>query len=229
MRAVGVGNVWVPAEADGTMWIHFGPHDAARFVSAASVLGGEVPPERLERKLVLVGVTAFGVGDQHVTPLGERLPGIEVHAQMLENIFDGRVLVRPRWAEWAEAGALLAAGGLVVLLTPAVGMLRAALLAGSASAPGSWRRGSSRTGSSRTCSTASRRRSGWGWSTPPRSAARWRRPIVSAGRSASGSRRSARPPRGSRASSRRPAASSSVSCPDRRARSRARAASALRP
>jgi CHASE2 domain-containing sensor protein/serine phosphatase RsbU (regulator of sigma subunit) len=129
VRAVGVGNVWVPAEADGTMWIHFGPHDAARFVSAAAVLGGEVPPERLERKLVLVGVTAFGVGDQHVTPLGERLPGIEVHAQVLENIFDGRVLVRPRWAEWAEAGALLAAGGLVVLLTPAVGMLRAALLA----------------------------------------------------------------------------------------------------
>ena len=75
------GNVWIPAETDGTMWIHFTPHDAARFVSAASVLGGEVPPERLERKLVLVGVTALGLGDQHVTPLGERLPGIEVHAQ----------------------------------------------------------------------------------------------------------------------------------------------------
>ena len=123
------GNVWIPAESDGTMWIHFTPHDGARFVSAASVLGGEVLPERLERKLVLVGVTALGLGDQHVTPLGERLPGIEVHAQALENIFDGRVLVRPRWAEWAEAGALLAAGALVVFLTPTVGMLRAALLA----------------------------------------------------------------------------------------------------
>jgi serine phosphatase RsbU (regulator of sigma subunit) len=111
------------------MWVHFTPHDAARFVSAASVLAGEVLPERLERKLVLVGVTALGLGDQHVTPLGESLPGVEVHAQALENIFDGRVLVRPRWAEWAEAAALLAAGTLVVTLTPTVGMVRAALLA----------------------------------------------------------------------------------------------------
>jgi adenylate cyclase len=129
VRAVGVGNVWIPTDPDGTMWIHFGPHDGARFVSASAVLGGEVPPERFERKLVLVGVTALGLGDQHVTPLGERLPSVEVHAQALENMFEGRPLVRPRWAEWAEAGALLVAGALVVILTPTVGMLPAALLA----------------------------------------------------------------------------------------------------
>jgi serine phosphatase RsbU (regulator of sigma subunit)/CHASE2 domain-containing sensor protein len=129
VRAVGVGDVWIPAEADGTMWIHFTPHEAARFVSAAAVLAGEVAPERLERKLVLVGVTALGLGDQHVTPLGERLPGAEVHAQALENMFDARVLLRPRWAEWAEAGALLGTGALVVALTPAVAMARAVFLA----------------------------------------------------------------------------------------------------
>lgn len=129
VRAVSVGDVVVPSEPDGTMWIHFTPHDGARFVSAGAVLAGEVAPERLERKLVLVGVTALGLGDQHVTPLGERQPGVEVHAQALENIFDGRVLVRPRWAEWAEAAALVVAGALVVWLTPVVGMLRAALLA----------------------------------------------------------------------------------------------------
>lgn len=129
VRAVGVGNIWIPTEPDGTMWIHFGPHDPARFVSAAAVLGGEVPAERFERKLVLVGVTALGLGDEHITPLGERLPGVEVHAQALENIFDGHSLVRPRWAEWAEAGALLVTGALVVVLTPTVGMLPAALLA----------------------------------------------------------------------------------------------------
>jgi serine phosphatase RsbU (regulator of sigma subunit)/CHASE2 domain-containing sensor protein len=129
VRTVGVGDVSVPAEVDGTMWIHFSPHDEARFVPAAAVLAGEVGPERLERKLVLVGVTALGLADQHLTPLGERLPGVEVHAQALENVFDGWVLTRPRWAAWAEAGGLALAGGLVVALTPVAGMLRAALLA----------------------------------------------------------------------------------------------------
>jgi adenylate cyclase len=115
VRAVGVGDVSVPAEADGTMWVHFTPHDPARFVSAGAVLAGEVPAERLERRLVLVGVTALGLGDYHVTPLGERQPGVEIHAQALENLFDGRVLRRPRWAEWAEAAALIVTGGLVVM------------------------------------------------------------------------------------------------------------------
>ncbi len=129
VRAVEVGDVSIPAEPDGTMWVHFTPHDDARFVSAAAVLAGEVPPERLERKLVLLGVTALGLGDHHLTPLRERLPSVEVHAQVLENMFDGRVLVRPRWAAWVEAGALLVAGALVVALTPTAGMIRAALLA----------------------------------------------------------------------------------------------------
>jgi adenylate cyclase len=129
VQAVGIGTLWIPTEPDGTMWIHFGPHDPARFVSASAVLRGEVPPERFERKLVVIGVTALGLGDQHVTPLGERLPSAEVHAQALENMFEGRPLVRPRWAESAEAGALLVAGTLVVILTPTVGMVPAALLA----------------------------------------------------------------------------------------------------
>jgi serine phosphatase RsbU (regulator of sigma subunit)/CHASE2 domain-containing sensor protein len=130
VRAVGIGkDVVVPTDRDGSMWVHFTPHDDARFVSAASVLAGQVPRERLERKLVLVGVTALGLADQHVTPLGERLPGVEIHAQALENVFDGWVLARPRWAAWAEAGALLVAGGLVVALTPTAGMIRAAILA----------------------------------------------------------------------------------------------------
>jgi serine phosphatase RsbU (regulator of sigma subunit) len=129
VRAVGAGDVWIPAEADGTMWIHFTPHDEDRFISAATVFAGNVPAERFERKLVLVGVTALGLGDHHLTPLGEWIPGVEVHTQALENIFDGRVLVRPRWAEWAEAGGLLLAGSLVVALTPLIGGVRAALLA----------------------------------------------------------------------------------------------------
>ena len=129
VRAVGVGDVRIPTDADGTMWIHYTPHAETRFVSAAAVLAGDVPTERLERKLVLVGVTALGLADQHVTPLGERLSGVEIHAQALENVFDGRVLVRPHWTSWAEPAALAGAGGLVIALTPTVGMVRAAVLA----------------------------------------------------------------------------------------------------
>ena len=37
LRGVGVGPLRIPTQADGSLWIHFSPHDARRFVSAADV------------------------------------------------------------------------------------------------------------------------------------------------------------------------------------------------
>jgi len=116
--AVEIGDLSLPTQADGRLWVHYTPHDPARFVSAARVLEGQTDPEELERKLVLLGVTGLGLIDYQSTPLGERMPGIEIHAQVLENVFDGALLKRPRWAPWAEALAFLAAGLAVVVLVP---------------------------------------------------------------------------------------------------------------
>jgi serine phosphatase RsbU (regulator of sigma subunit) len=120
VEAVEVGDVSVPTQADGRLWVHYTPHDPTRFVSAARVLDGRIEPEELERKLVLLGVTGLGLIDYQSTPLGERMPGIEIHAQVLENVFDGALLKRPRWAPWGEALAFLAAGLAVVLFVPLV-------------------------------------------------------------------------------------------------------------
>jgi serine phosphatase RsbU (regulator of sigma subunit) len=46
------------------------------------------------------------------------MPGIEIHAQVLENVFDGTLLTRPRWAPWVEALVFLAVGLVVVVLVP---------------------------------------------------------------------------------------------------------------
>jgi hypothetical protein len=106
-EAVGIGDVIVPTQPDGRLWVHYTPHDAGRFISAADVLSGEVDTDRLERKLVLVGVTGLGLIDYPTTALGERMPGIEIHAQVLENVFEGSLLMRPRWAHWVEGSRCL--------------------------------------------------------------------------------------------------------------------------
>jgi adenylate cyclase len=118
VEAVGIGDLGVPTQADGRLWVHYTPHDPDRFVSAAHILNREVVPAELERKLVLVGVTALGLIDYQSTPLGERMPGIEIHAQVLENVFDGALLMRPRWAPWIEAFAFVFAGLIVVYAVP---------------------------------------------------------------------------------------------------------------
>ena len=47
-----------------------------------------------DQQLVLVGVTGLGNVDQQLTPVGF-MPGSEIHAQLLENIIDGRLARAP--------------------------------------------------------------------------------------------------------------------------------------
>ena len=119
LDAVGVEDIIAPTQPDGRIWVHYSRHEPSRFVSAADVLSGAVGSAAFHEQLVIVGVTGLALTDYVTTPLDERIPGVEVHANVLENIFDGRVLRRPYWSAWAEALALLAAGALLVAAMPA--------------------------------------------------------------------------------------------------------------
>jgi serine phosphatase RsbU (regulator of sigma subunit)/CHASE2 domain-containing sensor protein len=110
----------VPVQRDGSMWLRYSRHDSSRFVSAADLLSGNVDPELFRAKLVLLGVTGVGLLDYKATPLGEQVPGVELHAQLIEQIFDGAYLVRPAWALWLELALLLGGAGLLIALVPAV-------------------------------------------------------------------------------------------------------------
>jgi CHASE2 domain-containing sensor protein/serine phosphatase RsbU (regulator of sigma subunit) len=134
VAAVTMGDLEVATRPDGTVWVAYGPHDAGRFVSAVDLLDGRVPPERFARRLVLVGVTALGLGDYHATPVDPRMPGVEIHAQLLEGIFDGALLARPAWAAWLEAGLLAAGGIALVLAVPAWPVGAVVVLAGAVAA-----------------------------------------------------------------------------------------------
>jgi serine phosphatase RsbU (regulator of sigma subunit)/CHASE2 domain-containing sensor protein len=128
LKAIGVGDVYIPTNADGTMWMHFSPHDEDRFVSAADVLLGRTDPELIRGKIALIGATGLGLLDYQTTPLGQRIPGIEIHAQILESVFDGSLLQRPEFLSNLERVILLASGLILILAVPAVRPRTAALI-----------------------------------------------------------------------------------------------------
>lgn len=119
-HSVTVGELRLPLQSNGMLWIHYGPHDRSRFVSASAVLDGSADPAMLNAKLVLVGVTGLGLIDQPATPLVSRMAGVEIRAQILEAIFDNDLLSRPVWAGWAEAGLTFLFCGFLSLAIPVV-------------------------------------------------------------------------------------------------------------
>ena len=114
----------LPAADDGTIRLRYTPHDPERFVSALDVIEGRVAKEKLDSKLVLVGITGLGLLDHQVTVLRETVPGIEIHAQLIEQLFDNAHLERPWFALWAEIVLMIAASALVIVRVPKQRVLR---------------------------------------------------------------------------------------------------------
>ena len=118
VTGVTVGDRFFATEPDGGVRPYFSRRNPDRAVSAIDVLQEKVAGERLKRSFVLIGATALALGDSVFTPVGEKIPGVELHAQLLENMSDGTFLVRPAWAPYVEAGVLLLLGGVLIAAMP---------------------------------------------------------------------------------------------------------------
>lgn len=128
VRSVAVRGFQFPTDRNGQLWVHFSHHDPARFVSAVDVLEGAVPADRFNGRLVLIGTSAVGLLDVKTTPVDPVVPGVEVHAQILENVLTRSTLSRPNFAGALEILAALVVGGAVIWLVPVFGPLVILLL-----------------------------------------------------------------------------------------------------
>ncbi|MEP6836750.1 MAG: adenylate/guanylate cyclase domain-containing protein [Bradyrhizobium sp.] len=75
---------------------YYGPRRTIRTVSAESLIDGKVGREAIQDRIVVLGVTATGVGDFFPTPFDSRLPGAEIVATAVTHLVTGNGLVRDR-------------------------------------------------------------------------------------------------------------------------------------
>src|SRR5882724_7472344 len=138
IKSIAVKGFEVPTDRNGQLWVHFARHDPSIYVPAVDVLEGRVAPERIARKLVLIGTSAVGLLDLKTTPIDPVMPGVEVHAQVLESALTRAVLSQPNYGIVVELCAAIVLGLLVIAFAPmfgpitlvAVGGLFASLLVG---------------------------------------------------------------------------------------------------
>jgi adenylate cyclase len=141
LDAIKVGKVAVPTDADGALRVHFTTHQPERFVSARKILDGSVDPDLIKGNIVLIGTTAEGLKEFRPTPLDPAAAGVEIHAQLLEQMLLGDYVQRPDWARGAEIAFMLEIALVLVLLLPRIGARWTFVLGAAAVAPvvaGSW-------------------------------------------------------------------------------------------
>ena len=84
----------VESDPNGIIWIKYKKSDKNQYISAGDVYDGKFQSDFFKDKYVLIGASAQGLFDLVKTPLGVTIPGVEVHANVIENILDKSYLIR---------------------------------------------------------------------------------------------------------------------------------------
>jgi adenylate cyclase len=121
VNAIWIGDYIVPTMPDGRIWVHFAGSRPERYVPVWQVFEPDFDPARVAGQIVFVGTSAPGLVDLRATPLNPIAPGVEVHAEIVEQILAGEFLARNDMAGGIELLWLLVVGALIIYLIPKVG------------------------------------------------------------------------------------------------------------
>jgi adenylate cyclase len=101
----------IPVDSKANLLIRFnGNKGSFNYISARDVLLDRVPAERIRGKIVLFGTSAVGLEEYRTTPLVTVLPGMEVHATIVDNILKKEFFSRPDWVTGLELMLVLLFG-----------------------------------------------------------------------------------------------------------------------
>ena len=127
---IDIGNTSLPTNRSGQLWVHYRADMSAQTIPAWQLFQ-EQADARLQGAVVLIGSSAQGLQDLRFSPLGGMIPGVQVHAQAIEQALFGPPLQRPHWASPFEALTLLLAALLLCGVTLTTGALTGALASAS--------------------------------------------------------------------------------------------------
>jgi adenylate cyclase len=129
LNALKIGDLTVPTDAAGRVWLYYSPSNPGSYIPAAKILSGDADPALIKDKIVLIGTSANGVvNDIQSTPIASHMPGVEIHAQLIDQILQGVYLTRPDWATGAELVFAMVVSLALIVALPRIGALASAVV-----------------------------------------------------------------------------------------------------
>jgi len=91
-----IGDLKIPTDENGRLFINFaGPKHSYHYISALDVYEKKIKASELEGKIVLIGTSASGLLDLRATPFDQTIPGVEIHANAIDNIINQNFIQKP--------------------------------------------------------------------------------------------------------------------------------------
>ena len=108
----------VPTDRHGRLIINFrGKEKTFNYISAIDIYNNDFKKEDIKDKIALVGTSAAALMDLRATPFESIFPGVEVHANTIDNIIAKDFLYEPSWVYGANIFIIFLLVLIVVYLT----------------------------------------------------------------------------------------------------------------
>jgi adenylate cyclase len=127
-----VGQFMIPTDENGSIWVYYTKPEPRRTIPAWKLFEKDFDRALVEGSICFIGTSATGLKDIRATPLNPASPGVEVHANVTEQIITSTFLKRPDWAIGSEFVYLLALGLLLLWVLGRAGALWSAPVAAAA-------------------------------------------------------------------------------------------------
>jgi adenylate cyclase len=117
--SIKIGNITIPTDDHGRLLVNYmGPEKTFPHYSIADIIKGRLPAETFRNKIVLVGATAVGIYDLRVTPFSAAYPGVEIHANVIDNILHQNFLQYSSFIRFLDIIAIIAFGLIIGFVVP---------------------------------------------------------------------------------------------------------------
>ncbi|MDH4322443.1 MAG: CHASE2 domain-containing protein, partial [Desulfobulbaceae bacterium] len=118
---ISTGKYFVPTDDHGQMMVNFrGPNKTFPYLAAIDIING-TRLDQIRDKYVLIGTSAAGLLDLRATPFSNVFPGVEVHANVIDNVLAGDPFVYDVFTEIGITYLLIVGGGLFLTALLAYG------------------------------------------------------------------------------------------------------------
>ncbi len=123
-----LGNAKIPVDPNGRMLVDFINRETFPRRYFSDVRNKKVPAEAFTGKIVLIGMDSTGALDQHITPSGNNIPGMEIHGNVIQAILNNSFIVRTTWAPRAELALCILFALFVSLAIPHISAGKSAIV-----------------------------------------------------------------------------------------------------
>jgi len=108
VESISLGKEIIACDRFARLHINFkGPFKSYTYISALDIYNQTVAKKLIDGKLVLIGTSAYGLMDLRSTPMDSVIAGVELHANMLDNLLNHDMLYKASWVESVDILAIL--------------------------------------------------------------------------------------------------------------------------